>query len=188
MAFNRNQWMGTIVVEPFQIDSFQFWFAQSVHVERYESWEHYRRIWNRHGNQKAVDAVAIEDPAIVWLIEAKDFRVITKPPRPAQVRDLPATIHQKMRDTLAGLTDAAYHATAENERFFAKNALAQPRRRVVVHLEPHPVDGKHVSLFPHNFRANVTYQLRRLLKDIDSDPLVLSIATTRLAQVPWTVE
>ena len=97
-----------------QIDSLYFQFADNVRVERYESWVHYRTIWNRHGNQKAVDALAIAATTTVWLIEAKDFRVITKPPRPAQVRDLPATIEAKVRDTLNGVSDAAIRATVQS--------------------------------------------------------------------------
>lgn len=63
--------------------------------------------------------------------------------------------------------------------------MAAPTKRVVLHLEPHL--GPHTALFPGGFEASVLQKLRQLVKTIDPNPLVLNIATTAKAAVPWTV-
>lgn len=91
----------------------------------------------------------------------------------------------KAAHTIAGLTDAAVNATVASEKIHAVNALATPVKRVVLHLEPHT--GLHTALFPIGFAADVLQKIKQLVKAIDPSPLVLNIANTPAAGVPWTV-
>lgn len=171
-----------------QVNEFQFTFAPTVAAEPYDTWQHYKDVWNKVGGQKGMDVVAIENPAApttTWLIEAKDFRIITQPPRPSNIAGLPKTVADKVRDTVTGLADAALNAADAVEKNHATNALAAPAKRVVLHLEPHV--GPHSALFPAGFSASVLQQLKQLVKAIDANPLVLNIANTPAAGVPWAV-
>jgi hypothetical protein len=172
-----------------QVDSFQFAFAATVVAHSYDQWQHYLNVWNTAGrNQKAVDVVAVENPAAptnVWLIEAKDFRIISHPPRPSNLAQLPETVAIKVEHTLAGLADAAVAAADALERSHASIAIAARTKRIVLHLEPHT--GQHTALFPARFSANVLQKLKQLVKTTDPNPLVLDIEHTPGAGVPWTV-
>ena len=171
-----------------QVDTFQFTFEPTVAAQNYDTWQHYTAVWNAAGGQKAMDVVAVESPAApitTWLIEAKDFRVISSPPKRSNVAGLAQTVGDKATHTLAGLADAAVHAAVVSEKAHATSALAAPSKRVVLHVEPHT--GPHTALFPAGFPASVLQQLKRLVKTIDPNPLVLNIANTPAAGVPWTV-
>jgi len=138
-----------------------------------------------------VDVVANEPataPELVWLVEAKDYRVITNPPKPANLRDLPETIDKKVRSTLAALAVVAAANSGSAANVHAGKAAAAGRRRVVLHLEPHTPTGTQSALFPTNFSVNVLLKLRQLVRDIDLNPLVLDVARTPGAGVPWEVE
>jgi hypothetical protein len=173
-----------------QVELLQFTFSPTVAAERYDTWHHYINVWNTAGrNQKAVDIVAVGNaaaPATAWLIEAKDFRVVypSRPPRPSNLGGLPETVAAKVEHTLAGLADAASNAAMHRERDHATAATAAPTKRVVLHLEPHT--GPHTALFPSRFDASVLQKLRLLVRHIDPNPLVLRIANTAVAGVPWT--
>ena len=155
------------------VDTLRFDFDANVTAQHYDQSQHYTGVWNAPpGGRKAVDVVAVEgstELVAAWLIEAKDFRVITHPPRPSNIGGLAQAVADKANDTLAGLADASTHAT----------------RRVVLHLEPHT--GAHSALFPSGFAASVLQQLRRLVKAIDANPLVLNISNTPSSGVPWSV-
>lgn len=171
-----------------QVEALQFTFPPWVAAQIYDVWQHYVAVWNRGGGQKAVDLVAVENSAVpttTWLIEAKDFRVITRPPKPSNITGLAQTVADKAADTLAGLADAAAHAMIASEKSHATNALAAPAKRVVLHLEPHT--GKHSALFPAGFPVSVYQKLKQLVRPIDPNPLVLNIANTPTAGVPWIV-
>jgi hypothetical protein len=171
-----------------QVDSLQFNFAPTISSQRYDAWQHYTMVWNAGGGQKAVDVVAIESAAAsitTWLIEAKDFRIITYPPRPSNIGGLAQTVADKATHTLAGLIHAAANAAVASEKTHAISALSAPAKRLVLHLEPHT--GPHSALFPAGFPAGVLQQLRQLVHAIDPNPRVLNIANTPMAGVPWTV-
>ena len=72
-----------------QVDTFVFTFTPVMTAQWYDKWQHYTMVWNAPpGGRKAVDVVAVEGvatPIITWLIEAKDFRVITNPPKPSRL-------------------------------------------------------------------------------------------------------
>jgi hypothetical protein len=171
-----------------QVDTLLFTFTPTVAAQRYDTWQHYTAVWNASGGQKGVDVVAVEnpaDPATTWLIEAKDFRTITNPPKPSNLTGLPQTVADKASHTLAGLNDASANGAIVSERDHATIAIAAPVKRIVLHLEPHI--GSQTALFPRAFAANVLQKLRQLVKAIDPNPLVLNVANTVAAGVPWTV-
>ena len=90
-----------------QVDSLQFNFAPTISASAYDAWQHYTMVWNAGGGQKAVDVVAIESaaaPITTWLIEAKDFRIITNPPHPSNIGGLAQTVADKATHTF-GRTD-----------------------------------------------------------------------------------
>jgi hypothetical protein len=55
----------------------------------------------------------------------------------------------------------------------------------VLHLEPYAGDTS--TLFPSGFAASVLQKLKQLVKNTDPNPLVLNIANTPAAGVPWIV-
>lgn len=170
------------------VDSLIFTFAANVVAHRYDQWHHYRIVFNAPGSKKAVDVVAMENrpaAATAWLIEAKDFRVITSPPNPCNLVGLAQSIAEKVTDTLAGLHDASVHAADPREKQHAIIAIRASAKRIVLHLEPHT--GRHSKLFPTNFSASVHQKLKQLVSATDPAPLVLNIANTPAAGVPWKV-
>jgi len=173
------------------VDTLNFVFAATiVDAQNYDKWNHYLTVWNAASpGQKSVDVVAVDagkPPTTCWMIEAKDFRVITRPPKPCHISGLAQIVFEKVQDSIAGLTNAAAHATAPTEKSLAHLAMLATARRVVLHLEPHT--GPHSKLFPANFSASVLQKLRQLVRSIDPKPLVLNIADTPSAGVPWTVK
>ena len=175
-----------------RVDKLLFTFTSGVAAQNYDQWRHYKMVWNAHGNRKAVDVVAVQNhgaKAVTWLIEAKDYRIITNPPKPCNLAGLAKTMADKVRDTRAGLNDASTQAVHAGEKQLAAAAVQAPGTRVVLHLEPH--SGSHSKLFPINFSANVLQKLKQLLNAADSKPVVafvLNIGNTRMAGVPWTVQ
>ncbi len=172
-----------------QVDTFVFTFAPTVAAAQiYDTWKHYLQVWNATGGRKAVDIVAVESavpPVIAWLIEAKDFRIITNPPKSSNLSTLAQTVADKVSDTQSGLADAALHAADLSEQSFAANAVAATSVRIALLLEPHV--GPHTALFPAGFSASVLQKLRQLVKTIDPNPLVLNLANTASSGVPWSV-
>lgn len=171
-----------------QVDTLTFDFNATVAAGIYDQWQHYTAVWNAPpASQKAVDVVAVEGvpPQSTWLIEAKDFRVITNPPKPSNIAGLAQFVAHKAGHTLAGLADASTHAAVPGEKKLATDALASASRRIVLHLEPHT--GAHTALFPIGFAASVLQKLRQLVRAIDPNPLVLNIANTPKSGVPWMV-
>jgi hypothetical protein len=178
--------MGTVPVE-----NLLFTFDAGTEAQKYDTSTHYREVWNKPpASQKAVDVVAVQNttvPTTAWMIEAKDFRVVDPltPPKPSNVTGLAETMAVKASHTLAGLADAAKNAADPSEKAIAMKAISAGKTRVVLHLEPH--SGAHSMLFPSGFAASVLQKLRQLVKAIDANALVLNIANTPKAGVPWSV-
>jgi len=175
-----------------QVDNLLFTFSQAVTAlpVPYDQWQHYQTVLNAAGGVKAVDVVAVEGaapilPTTTWLIEAKDYRIITNPPRPSNLGGLPQTVAAKVTDTRTGLAHAAVNAVDLAERAHAARAVLAAAVRIVLHLEPHV--GPHTALFPTGFAASVFQTLKALVVHIDANPLVLNIANTPTAGVPWVV-
>jgi hypothetical protein len=169
------------------VDSLRFTFLPSIEAQKYDDSQHYRTVWQLQG-RTAVDIVAMKMAAVpdrVWLIEAKDFRVVRGVPKPSNVQGLAQTIATNVADTLAGLEHAAANAIDPDEKEYATRATSAGQTRIVLHLEPH--SGPHTKLFPANFSSGVLQKLKQLVKGIDPNPLVLNIANTTMARVPWAV-
>lgn len=172
------------------VDTLTFAFTGTIaDAQIYDKWVHYTTVWNAPpGGQKAVDVVAVETgtpPNICWMIEGKDFRVITNPPKPSNIGGLAQFVADKVQDSFAGLNDAANSATTPTEKSLATLAVSATANRIVLHLEPHA--GAHSALFPAGFAASVFQKLKQLVRAIDPNPLVLNIADTPAAGVPWAV-
>lgn len=171
---------------------FQFDDTQ-VAAEKYDDWEYVNKHWPERHRQpegpKKVDFVAVGS-SVTWLIEVKDFTLITHPPRRSNLSELPQTVLQKVKDTLLGLAATAQKGSGQ-EKSHAAAAICGVSFRVVLHLEPHPNDGPHHKLFKKEFSADVLQKLRQHIKqmaEVDPEPLVLNIKTTPRARVPWRVE
>ena len=113
--------------------------------------------------------------------------MITNPPKPTNLTGFAATVEAKVRDSLAALPVGGTLSTNAAAKAHALAGSAAPAMRVVLHLEPHPAAGLHAALTPASWIANVLLQMRINLVDIDPNPLVLSIASTPAANVPWSV-
>lgn len=170
------------------VEQLTFTFGASVAPFQYEVAGRCVAGWP-HGS-KVVDIVAHDLPApasLTWLIEAKDFRVITNPPKPTNLATLAATVEAKVRDSLAALPVVGAQSTNQAAKAHALVATVAPRMRVVLHLEPHPTAGSHAALTPASWIVNVLLELRIRLVNIDPSPLILDIALTPGANVPWSV-
>ena len=72
------------------------------------------------------------------------------------------------------------------EKEHAALAIRAARTRVILHLEPYV--GRETKLFTVQPNpANVQQKLKQLVQELDPHPLVLSIATSARAGVPWSV-
>jgi hypothetical protein len=174
--------------DPVEVEQLIFTFDPSVVPFQYEKRAVCAAGWPQ--DSKVVDVVAHDLPvpaSLTWLIEAKDYRVITNPPKPTNLTGLAATVEAKVRDSLAALPVVGAQSTNAAAKALALVAIAAPVMRVVLHLEPHPAAGLHAALTPASWIANVLLQLRINLVDIDPNPLVLDIARTPGANVPWSV-
>jgi hypothetical protein len=173
---------------PIPVEQLCFTFESSVVPFQYELAGVCVAGWPN--GSKVVDVVAHErttPPDVTWLIEAKDYRIITNPPRPTNLAGLAATVESKVRDSLAAFPVVAQQSTDPAARSHASISSTSRRFRVVLHLEPHPQLGAHAALFPVNWAANILLQLQSRVSDIDPSALVLNIARTPASQVPWSV-
>jgi len=170
------------------VEQLTFTFDPSVAPFQYEKDAICVAGWPQ--GSKVVDVVAHDLPvpaSLTWLIEAKDYRVITNPPKPTNLTGLAATVEAKVRDSLAALPVVGAQSTNTAAKAHALVASAAPAMRIVLHLEPHPEAGLHAALTPASWIANVLLQLRINVVDFDPNPLVLDIARTPAANVPWSV-
>ena len=173
-----------------RVESLSFSFETSVNADKYDDWRHVNRDWADRADKKKMDIVAIETvPAvqILWMIEVKDFRIITGTPKRSNLSELPQTVANKADHTLLGLADAARNAQESSERLLSSQSQACRTTRIVLHLEPHPPSGPQSALFPHGFSASVHQRMKQLVSHIDPNPVVLEISTTPQANVPWSV-
>lgn len=170
-----------------KVENIVFTFEPTVEPFQYEAGGAVVAGWPE--GSKVVDVVAHSlpnPPSVTWLLEVKDFRLITQPPRRSNLADLAETVAAKVRQTRAALPGVATAAPDAAVRAHATQASAVTRWRVVLHLESHPAHGAHAALFPASYAVNVLLKLRSLLPDIDSNPLVLDIRSTANAPVLWT--
>lgn len=82
-------------------------------------------------SNKAVDFVAQDPSATLWLVELEDYRVHPRT-KPVEVVE---EIAAKVRDTLAGLVVAAKQPSGHAHAQHARLHLEAKRLRVVLHYE-----------------------------------------------------
>ena len=157
-----------------------FTFANGWSAEKYDGWSHYRnQFMSTCGGTKAMDVLAMEPQGCCWLVEVKDYRRH----RRTKTIHLAEEVAKKVRDTLAGLVSARFHANDAGEMDAAKRALRSTNIRVVLHLEQ---TTKPSGLFPRAIDpADVLQRLKQLIKAIDPHPRVVESA--RMASIPWEV-
>lgn len=157
-----------------------FAFPSRWQTSKLDEWSFYEKQFQKVcGGAKAVDVIAVNAQACFWIIEVKDYR---RNPRTKTI-DLAEEVALKVRDSLAALVAAQFHATDAAERSLASAALRCRGLRVVLHLEQ---PRKHSKLFPRAIDpAAVRQRLKQLLKAIDPHPLVTEL--NRMNGVPWTV-
>ncbi len=170
-----------------QVGRLTFGFADPVAAEQYEVAGKVVGGWPI--GAAVVDIVAVDgaEDGTAWLIEVKDFRQIDKPPQPANLQDLPATVERKVRGTLLGLraiTTLSHHRLAPHAGSAGRAACT----RIVLHAEPYPRGGVHSKLFPVGFPVGLHQKLRSLVRDIDPDPLILTLSLSAASGVPWSVQ
>lgn len=154
------------------VDGLVFSFPADWVVGKYDDWSFYRnqfgKLWQ---GIKSLDLLAVSPEKIAWLIEVKDYRqhARTKP------SELSAEVAHKVFDTLAAMLPAKLHADDLAEKTLARAVCHATKLRVVLHLEqPHNAS----KLFTHVVNpANLTQQLRKLLKPIDAHPMVIDQRT-----------
>lgn len=158
-----------------------FTFPNRSIASKYDDWSHYRNQFQATcGGSKAVDLV-YADGKVAWLIEIKDFRQHKR----TKVIDLPNEIAIKVRDTVAGLVSARFHATDAEEKRCAKELLRSSKIRIVCHIEQ---PAKHSRLFPRAINpSDLAFKLRTLIKAIDPHPAVVDRHTLH-ANMQWTVQ
>lgn len=147
---------------------------------QYDRWPFYRdHFKDACGGNKAVDFLAQDPGATLWLVELKDYRVHPRI-KPIEVAEEVAT---KVRDTLAGLVVASkwhsHHAHATHARMH----IDAKRLRVVLHYEQ---PRRHSKMFPRRYELSTLQQkLKQLVKVVDAHPLVVDL--TSAEHLPWVV-
>lgn len=116
---------------------------------------------------KAVDLAAISPWNVLWLVEAKDYRVYERQKRIGIAEE--AVL--KVRDSLAMLAAASSRASNPREIEFAQKALNCQEIRIGVHVD-YPSGGSHLFGVTRD-QPNILGRLRTLADSIDPDPYVL---------------
>ena len=168
-------------MQRFNVDGLNFDFPDDWHVGKYDDWSFYRyQFITMRDGIKSLDLLAIDPDKTAWLIEVRDYSVYprTKP------SDLAEEVACKVFDTLAAIIPAKINATDPDEKLIARAVSASYNLRVVLHLEL-PAET-HSKLNPKGINpANVQQKIRRLLKPIDTEPLVVDMRSMR--GLEWNV-
>lgn len=161
------------------VDGLTFIFPDHWNVAKYDEWSYYRNRFCRFmRNKKAVDLLAIAPDGVLFLIEAKDYRVHAR----TKVIGLVDEFAQKVLDTLAAMLPCRVNGDDQAETDFSQSVLNAQGLRVVLHLEQ---PAKHSKLFPRAFDpADIKMKLRQQMKPIDAHPMVVESATLGLS---WQV-
>ena len=160
------------------IDGLNFAFPPGWKASKYDDWAFYRNQFVKQRNSlKAVDALAVSDTGVAFLIEVKDYRH----PEADKPSDLPQVVADKVLHTLAALLPARLNATEPREREVARAVLQCQSLHVVLHVEQNP-RRRVLDL------ADVKQALKPLLRAVDCHPkLVCMQSTQNMAGLGWTV-
>lgn len=164
-----------------------FHFDPSVQVLKYDECSFYKNRSNQ--TLKAVDFICMHALGQIqaYYIEAKDFRTITKPPSPANLRDIHITVVTKFENTRIGLSMLSNEVQYDPDDRFAMQALSAKHNTLVLHLEPHARDTNY--MFSKALIANIMQQTKILIrqKNLVAEVKCLNAAETNQKKFPWTV-
>lgn len=165
----------------------QFHFDSNVQVLKYDECAYY--LNRKEPRRKAVDIICVSAISftIAYYIEAKDFRTITKPPKPTNLRDIHVTAVAKYEDSKVGLQHLHTETQYSPDNDFAALALSAHDDILILHLEPHTQDTN--FMFPKSVISQILQQTKKLLtqKQLLLDVKCLNAAETNQTLVPWTV-
>jgi hypothetical protein len=157
------------------IDGLVFTFPQAWQADKYDEWIFYREHFSKQSSGiKAVDALALSNSNVAYLIEVKDYRH----PDTVKPSQLAEAIAGKVLDTLAAMLPAKLNANDPAEQKLAAGILTCASLEVVAHIEQ-PDHRQVVDL------ADIKQKLRKLLRAVDAHPKVVSMAKMR--GLGWTV-
>ncbi len=153
----------------FEEGRIRFSFVDAHIATQYDNWRYYKKHFQKAaGSSKAVDFIVCKDD-VAWLIEVKDFRRHRRT-KPIELCD---EIAQKVRDTMAGILSAQFHANDCAEKSCASSVSACTHLKVGLHLQQAKNPNR---LFPHDFNpANLTLKLKQQLRFADCHPKVFNI-------------
>jgi len=164
----------------FTVDSLVFTFPVGWRVSKYDDWAYYRNQFSKIDNGiTAVDLIAVDVDKVIWMIEAKDYRLHgrTKP------TCLASDMRSKVLSTLAGLVAAKFRANDRAESDMATRSVKAKKLRIVLHIEQPATNSK---LFPRVIKlADVQQKLKSMLRSIDAHPLV--VESSRMGPLSWDV-
>lgn len=124
---------------------------------------------------KAVDAIAVSNIGVAFLIEVKDYRH----PDTEKPSELPAAIAWKVLHTLAAIVPAKLKANNTAEQALADALTACDSLRVIAHVELPQSHRGVVDL------ADIKQKLAQLLRAVDAHPKVVS--TSKMQGLEWVV-
>ena len=158
------------------IDGLIFTFPERWQASKYDEWSFYRNQFSKmRDGIKAVDALAIDEHNIGFMIEVKDYRH----PDTEKPSELPAAIADKVLHTLSAMLPAKLHAVNLAEKNLAANLLRCKALRVIAHIE---LPGRHRGVVDP---ADLRQKLRQLLRVVD--PHVKVVSTANMQGLAWTV-
>lgn len=162
----------------------KFTFPDGCKVAKCDDWNFYRNQFcnirhEKNNGVKCVDLLVISSDKILWLIEAKDYRVY----RRKKTKHPSIEMRDKVFDTLAMLLPAACNAEGD-EQDIAKMAIKAKKIHIVLHYEQPNTSSK---LFKKDFELNdIQMKMKQIVKSIDPHPIVMGIQS-KPASIPWDV-
>ncbi len=165
-----------------EVDGLRLTMPEGWWVWKYDdSAFHRNQFQNFAGGSKAMDAVAMANDGILWLIEIKDYRRKRRS-KPSSVF---AEVADKTRSTLAGLATARVRANDQTEIDLARQAMMCRKIRVVLQLVQSINPSK---LFPQVVEPqDAQIKLRQKVKAIDPRAMC-AVKRMNDGNLPWQTE
>ena len=160
----------------------RFRFQADCNASKYDDWSFYRNQFQNFANgSKAIDILCVKQN-VSWLIEIKDYSQHSR----TKSKEIADEVAEKVRDTLAGLASVAKNANDCHERRLARQALANRKWRVVLHLEQPATPSKLRPKLVNT--ADLLQKLKsKKLRAVDAHPKIFSRSTCP-GSIPWTVQ
>ena len=169
------------------VGNIKFLFSPRVSADKYDDWQHVNRFWMKRNTKKIDVIVASIEPGETWLLEVKDFRIVTDPPNASNLSDLPGTVIQKAIHTLEGLEETSVNGMVQSEKNLSFLFL-RPGQNItlVLHLEPSAIPDSPL-FFSKSYYLSVFQKLTQLKTRC---PRITSFIIVHLTNpnhdLPWT--